>query len=429
MKKCKVCTFLASGIEFRYNAISLCNRVSHVGGGDIVVDFYDENNNKKFIFDVRSYLRKRNEVIYKNQTNEIYPKCIGCMELSRLKEINIKDLKISDIVLHHWTKCNSNCIYCYTSSDKHYFNIRKSYKFLPILKSLISRNLLEYGGTVNWAGGEISCLDEFESILAILDRYDFFSIFNSSCVKFESSIASHLKSEKGVLVVSLDCGSKETHKKIKQVDTYEQVWENISKYIDIAHNKNSVNLKYIILPGVNDNKLEILEFLRKASFVGIKQVIFDIDIYYLNENRNNIKKYIVDLFYYALEQCIEFGISFLLYPNSRMIFSDGKYENKKMLEYVFGESRFDTSRRNIPLYSIDKAGNITKYFSIQHASKLEKIKYGKVLKMCDLSSHNKFVFVNGKTYIYCKNIDQKGRINSDKVKEILASRKLYFYNL
>ncbi len=76
---CKCCNFLAEGIEFRYNAIALCNRVGHKGGGDIVVDYYDDKNPKAFKFDIEKYIEKRNNIIFMNQTGNVYPSCEECM--------------------------------------------------------------------------------------------------------------------------------------------------------------------------------------------------------------------------------------------------------------------------------------------------------------------------------------------------------------
>jgi len=331
----KTCAFLSEGIEFRYNAIALCNRVGHKGGGDIVVEYYDDKDYKIFNFDINKYIEKRNEVILRNQTSELYPNCEGCIELNRQIYKDKNNLKLSNIVLHYWTKCNSHCIYCYTNQDKKYFNKRKNYKFLPILKQLIKDDLLARNGIVNWAGGEISCLDEFEKILAIFDEYNYFSIFNSSGIKFEKSIAKHLENNKGMLILSIDSGKKETHKKIKQVNSYEKVWKNIKKYEMYCKKKSNLLLKYIILPEINDSEEEITLFLEKIKETNCKYAIFDIDIYYLNQNRDNIPEYIVKLFHFALNKTKELDLNFILYNNAAIVFNQGKWQNSDILKYVF----------------------------------------------------------------------------------------------
>lgn len=331
----KTCSFLAEGIEFRYNAIALCNRVGHKGGGDIVVEYYNDKDYKNFHFDLKQYLEKRNKIILQNQTKNIYPNCEGCIELNRKIYKDINSFKLSNIVLHYWTKCNSHCCYCYTNTDKKYFNKRKSYKFLPILKQLIKQDLLAKNGLVNWAGGEISCLNEFEKVLAIFDKYNYFSIFNSSGIKFEKSIAKHLKSNQGILIVSIDCGKKETHKKIKQVNSFNKVWKNIKKYESYCTNKQNLFLKYIILPKINDSEEEITLFLEKVKETNCPNAIFDIDIYYLNQNRENIPEYIVKLFYFALNKSKELNLKFILYNNATIIFNQGKWKDSNILKYVF----------------------------------------------------------------------------------------------
>ena len=242
--KYKCCNLLTGGIEFRYNGVALCQRVDHIGGGDIVVQTYDDKQDIDFKFDIKKYLAKRQEIIAQNKTGKIYHKCEGCVELYERDWPEEKYQKIFQMILHHWTKCNSHCIYCYTNKNKEYFNNRKSYKVLPILKNLDKNKLFDYGGICSFAGGEISCLPEFEGILKILQKYDIVPIFNSSCVEYERRVEEYLRNGNGMLIVSVDCGTKELHRKIKQVDSYESVWKNITRYANAAKRKEFIYTKY-----------------------------------------------------------------------------------------------------------------------------------------------------------------------------------------
>ena len=64
---------------------------------------------------------------------------------------------------------------------------------------------------------------------------------------------------------SLDAGTRETFKKIKQVDSFERVLENLRKYP--LKNTNFL-LKYIFLEGVNDNEADIDGFYEIAKDIG-----------------------------------------------------------------------------------------------------------------------------------------------------------------
>jgi len=424
--KYKCCNLLTGGIEFRYNGIALCQRVDHIGGGDIVVQTYDDKKDKTFHFNIEKYFEKKREVIQQNKTGKIYCKCEGCVELHERDWPEVENQKIFQMILHHWTKCNSHCIYCYTNKDKEYFNKRRSYKFLPILKQLDKKNLLEYGGICSFAGGEISCLNEFENILKILDKYDFVSIFNSSCVKYEKSVAKHLKKGNGLLVVSVDSGTKELHNKIKQVDSYEKVWSNITKYAKAAKRKSLIYTKYIVLKDINDNEQAITDFLVKSKESGVKYVLMEIDHYYFCENRNNIPKYIVDLFYFAFNKAKEIGLNCQIYSNSSVLLLQGQWADEFWHSYVFnaGTEINKYSFRN--LYKIDKQKRLTKYEDIKTAAASNNLLYSQIWNACEKTKNRKYYTLKSNIWVYAEDIEQNDSsdINTNKLNTILSRKKI-----
>ena len=48
----------------------------------------------------------------------------------------------------------------------------------------------------------------------------------------EKTVEKHLRKGNGMLIVSVDCGNRELHKKIKQVDTFDSVWKNIATVLN-----------------------------------------------------------------------------------------------------------------------------------------------------------------------------------------------------
>lgn len=408
----KCCKYLAEGIEFRYNGVALCNRVGHKGGGDIVAEFYNEEKDDNFCFNVEKYLKKRRQVILQNQTDNLYPNCEGCMELHNQTFNYFEDLKLSNIILHHWTKCNSNCIYCYSSKNKEYYNKRRHYKVLPLIKNLERNKLLNYGGFVNWAGGEISCLEEFNDVEKIFDRYDWFSLFNSSGIKYEETIAMHLKNNRGLLIISTDSGTKETHEKIKRVRSFDKVWQNIERYSAAAENKSLLQLKYIIIHGINDNKGEISAFLNKVKSLGLLYVIFDIDLYYLNDNRDNIPEYIAELFDYAREEAEKAGLRFFIYTNSSVLLTQGKYADTKWNKYIYGDD--ENVKAFDRVYAFNKDGSYRKYPSIKFISASSKIPYNLIRKSCLEFKKGNIFKVKNTVYAY------ENDINPNNTAEILS---------
>lgn len=398
--KYKCCNLLTGGIEFRYNGVALCQRVDHVGGGDIVVQFYDDKKDKEFKFDINKYFEKKREVIEQNKTGKIYHKCEGCVELQERDWPEVENQKIFQMILHHWTKCNSHCMYCYTNKDKEYFNKRRSYKILPILKQLDKNNMLDYGGICSFAGGEISCLPEFEGIVKILDKYDCVPIFNSSCVKFEKTVEKHLRKGVGMLIVSVDCGNRELHKKIKQVDTFDSVWKNIARYAAAVKHKYLVYTKYIVLKDVNDNEKSITEFLEMSKKSGVEYVLMEIDHYYFCDNRDNIPKYIIDLFYFAFNKAAEMGLKCEIYSNSSVLLLQGQWADEFWRPYVFDAGKEISKYSFRPVYRVDANKQITKYGNIKSAAEDNGLTYTQVWQACEKTAKNKRYKIYNNSYYY-----------------------------
>ena len=72
------------------------------------------------------------------------------------------------------------------------------------------------------------------------------------------------------LNVSLDAGTKETFAKVKGVDCFSRVIDNLEKY---AQTGGIVELKYILLHGVNTNEVDIDNFLKIAKKLNALVVI------------------------------------------------------------------------------------------------------------------------------------------------------------
>ncbi len=416
----KCCNLLTGGIEFRYNGVALCQRVDHVGGGDIVVQFYDDKKDKSFNFDIKKYLAKKNEVIEQNKTGTLYHKCVGCVELYERDWPEVQNQKIFQMILHHWTKCNSHCIYCYTNKDKEYFNSRKSYKFLPILKQLDKNNLLEYGGICSFAGGEISCLDEFESIVKILDKYDCVPIFNSSCVEYEKEVEKHLRKGNGMLIVSTDSGTKELHKKIKQTDSFEKVWANITKYAAAVKRKSMIYTKYIVLKDINDNEDAITAFLKKSKECGIEYVLMEIDHYWFCENRENVPKYIIDLFYFAFNKSKELGLNCQIYSNSSVLLLQGQWADSFWQPYVFDAGKEIDKYSLRSVYNIDVNKQAVKYETVKCAAEENGLTYTQIWKACEKTQKNATEKINGNCWVYAEDIE----IQTENNKTVLENKKI-----
>ena len=79
---------------------------------------------------------------------------------------------------------------------------------------------------------------------------------------FDEDIAQELhENPASFLNVSLDSGTAKTWYKVKGVNNFDHVIENLKKYSQSAHHPEQVSLKYIILPGINDSEEDFRAFV------------------------------------------------------------------------------------------------------------------------------------------------------------------------
>ena len=90
---------------------------------------------------------------------------------------------------------------------------------------------------------------------------------HTSSVLFSESIARSLKHTRSFLRISIDSGTPETYMKIKGVDCFNKVWENISRYRE--HGR--VVVKYVITMDNSDIN-DLQGFIEKCEYADIKSI-------------------------------------------------------------------------------------------------------------------------------------------------------------
>ncbi len=264
------CEWMKHSIHFFYDNIRMC--CSNVMG----VVFYDDYAGTEIDWDKIYKIRK-------DTVNEInkghFPKgCEGCCEVgSCLKKEKVKDFKntITKVYIQNSMSCNAKCIYCAFGNK----GTGCRYYVLPHIKTLIKKGILAKNASVYMSGGEITILPEFEDLLFTLLEYVTtpVEIFTSG-IKYCKSIEQAFVKDKCSLLISIDSSCAETYKKIKQVDCFDTVINNLRNYISVSENaKRRITLKYIIVDDINDNETELLNFVKLVKSLGIENIRMDFD--------------------------------------------------------------------------------------------------------------------------------------------------------
>ena len=316
------CRYIEHGMDFEHTRLETCCFTCHSGGGHITLqnEYQGEPINWEELFEKKRKYREQ------HRNGNLMPNCVGCVFLEE-KEWDEEDY-INFLQFNYWVQCNSKCTYCYEVQNKKIFDKIKPYNSVPVVKDMIDKGILRPGGEVSFGGGEPTIAPEFEELIKLLTASGFKNMrIHSSGIKFSPAIEEAIR--KGVLnvVISIDAGSDKTYKKIKQVNAYKKVLENMKKYAEAnTENYGLMTSKYIIIPNVNDNRKEIDMWINSVVEAGGKWLALDIEDIWYKTNRSTISSYYLNLVDYVINRTNELGMKIELYDRAR-----GLKEGKNIL--------------------------------------------------------------------------------------------------
>jgi len=164
--------------------------------------------------------------------------------------------------------CNFKCVYCFSEDTmkrlKNDDDGFTTYEILQQLSQMPEYDTEEF--TVRLANGEFFANRHCDEMLDILLQTKWkiqlisnYSIYNE---KFATLLENGRVKRS---TTSLDAGTRETFQKIKQVDRFDKVVENLKRY---PLDKTRFSIKYIFLEGINDNETDIDGFYEIAKEIG-----------------------------------------------------------------------------------------------------------------------------------------------------------------
>lgn len=175
--------------------------------------------------------------------------------------------------------CNFKCIYCFAESQlKHLKDDEDGFTTYEIIKQLSEMPELDNSDfNINLSNGEFCVNKDCDAIFDILLKTKWRVSFITNGSIYREKFAEFLKTGRVIKVqTSLDAGTRETYKKVKQVDAFERVVENMKKY---PYKDVNFILKYIFLEDINDNEADIDGFFEVAKSVGCKRITISSDLF------------------------------------------------------------------------------------------------------------------------------------------------------
>lgn len=174
--------------------------------------------------------------------------------------------QITDVMLAMMpTSCQCKCFYCtqregITSGwEKNPAVVSAYEKVFDLLNYAKKENVLSPNAGWNVASGEITIHPYKKQFMELLRGHP--ACFFTNGFIFDEGIAKELHDNPHALMsVSLDAGTAETWHKIKGVNNFAHVIANLKRYSSVAHHPQQIQLKYIVLPGINDSDEDFLSF-------------------------------------------------------------------------------------------------------------------------------------------------------------------------
>ncbi len=298
------CSFLEKGINFDLDTVCDCC-ISHNDGRGLpklIKNYHGELIDWEKLFEVKARRIKM------QQEKTIYD-CEGCYHLNDYQFSGEK--KIKEFHFSHSRMCNAKCVYC---SDL-YSSGTKNYDTYPVIKDLIDKGYYEPGGEATMQGGEPTIMLNFDNLVDLFITNGTKIRVHTSGIKCSDKVVEALKHNNGSVVISIDSGCRETYKKIKQVDAFDNVLNTIKRYIEaVGSNKENFILKYVIVPGYNDNLDEVDKFFFLVRDYGITTVAVDIEVQYAQKyNNKDVSEHIFLLDDYFKYKAKEFNVNLLTY--------------------------------------------------------------------------------------------------------------------
>jgi len=329
------CQWIQHGLVFFRYKMATCCYCGHSGGGHTLVkdDYCGQPINWEHIFKQKKTFNR----LYKKGL--INDNCVDCPFLTQKsnEEWESDDNYISNLYISHWVDCNSKCTYCFATQHPEKFQFKnKPYSVLPIIKEMLQKNILRRGGSIHFGGGEPALLPEFEDIIRLLLDYKFYDLrVHTSGIKYMPILERGIREGRLKVVVSVDAGSRETFKKIKQVDAYDIVRENIRKYaaaqVDRTHaitpnlyiiGTYCASSKFIVIPGVNDTLEEVENWIKADVEAGVHTTVIDLEENWFKEHEHDLPQSIFDFIYEIKKLSDKYGTYLEMYERLANMLKD-----------------------------------------------------------------------------------------------------------
>jgi molybdenum cofactor biosynthesis enzyme MoaA len=244
-----------------------------------------KNNNPRVKYTEDAYKDYERLITYRNSLvdaiknnnvedyNRFFMHCKKCHMLNQSDVTKIDNSKLSYIVLNIYpAPCQARCIYCFCTKNTAHNNYElckdsQSTYFAMRIINLLNQNQYVNNKTIfQVSSGEITIHPHKGLILETLQEFK--CRFLTNGFVFSEDIARILPKNLSEISISLDSGTRDTFRKVKGLDMFDKVVENIKKYSTYG----AITAKYIVLPELNISDDDFNGFVNFCKDTNVKSV-------------------------------------------------------------------------------------------------------------------------------------------------------------
>ena len=223
--------------------------------------YYYNGTKKHEIKDAYSKFREYVTDLINRLRNDEPTECDGCVELHEgYWEIN-PDVSIL-VMYGGWRgeRCNVKCLYCNAVEAQSASSMKDSWSYFDVLVEI--GEFLPKGVVFSPQAGEFTISPHNEDIFRMIKKNDWQGHFLTNGFLFDINIARMMSARRASVNISVDAGTRETFSRIKGIDYWGKLISNLEKY---AATGGELQLKYILLEGINDREDDVDGFIDIAE--------------------------------------------------------------------------------------------------------------------------------------------------------------------
>lgn len=146
-----------------------------------------------------------------------------------------------------------------------------------LLERAESSGLIDPGACWQISSGEITIHPYKDRIYKLVQNKT--ACFYTNAFIYDDEIAMNLQNNpKSAINLSIDAGTPATWAKVKGVDNFDLVTDNLVKYYSHLSSPGQITMKYIVLPGINDNLADYESVVEIMKILGTNHLTISRDV-------------------------------------------------------------------------------------------------------------------------------------------------------